>query len=265
MDIGTGKPTAEERRQVAHHLIDIVDPDESFHAVQYQTEADRAIEGILGRKKTTLVVGGTGLYVKALLHGLFEDSRTKRLKKWEEKLSYYKSLGDNPHKILEELDPEAAGRIHPNDEVRARRALEVFRRTGQSITAFQKRHRFQQDRYKALIIGLIMDRGQLFERINARLDEMLRKGLLEEVRGLMEQGYSPDLPSMRSIGYRHMSKVITGDLDYSAAVRVFKRDTRRYAKRQYTWFHHQEKVKWFPASGQEERILETIRAFLKGV
>lgn len=265
MDIGTGKPTADERRKVAHHLIDVVDPDESFHAVQYQQEADRAIKDILVRSKTTLVVGGTGLYVKVLLHGLFKDSRTERLDKWEKKLHYYKSLGNNPHKILKELDPETARRVHPNDEVRVRRALEVFLRTGQSITALQKRHGFQQDRYEALIIGLTMDRSRLFERINARVDEMLHGGLLEEVRTLMGQGYSPNLPSMRGLGYRHMTKVITGDLEFAEAVRLFKRDTRRYAKRQCTWFHHQEKVEWFQTSSQKERILDTIRAFLGGM
>ena len=265
MDIGTGKPTADERRRVTHHLIDVVDPDESFHAVHYQKEADRAIEDIFGRGKTAVVVGGTGLYVKTLLHGLFEDSRPKRLKKWVEKLNYYNCLGDNPYKILEELDPQAARRVHPHDQVRARRALEVFLRTGQSITAFQKRHGFQEDRYEALIIGLTMDRGQLFERINARVDEMLCSGLLEEVRILMEQGYPPDLPSMRGLGYRHMTKVIAGDLAFPEGVRLLKRDTRRYAKRQYTWFHHQEKVEWFSASSGDEGILETIRAFLRAM
>jgi tRNA dimethylallyltransferase len=265
MDIGTGKPTAEARRRVAHHLIDVVDPDESFHAEQFQEEADRAIENIHARGKTAMIVGGTGLYVKVLLHGLFEDPSVKKFNRWDEKLHHYRSLGETPHKILELLDPTAAQRIHPNDQVRAQRALEVFLRTGKSITDLQKEHGFQQDRYKALIIGLTMDRDRLFDRINARVDEMLRTGLMEEVEALMAGGYSPDLPSMRSLGYRHMTKVMAGEMEMSEAVRLFKRDTRRYAKRQYTWFNNQEKTEWLTAPFGVQGILETIRAFLRAM
>jgi len=265
MDIGTSKPTAGERRRVAHHLIDVVDPDESFDAAQFQEEADRAIADIHARGKTAMIVGGTGLYVKVLLHGLFEDPGVDKSNMWERKINYYKSLGEKPHKRLESLDPSAAQRIHPNDHVRARRALEVFLRTGKSITDLQKRHAFQQDRYKALTIGLTMDREGLFERINARVDEMVRAGLLEEVRGLVARGYARDLPSMRSLGYRDMTKVIAGEMEMSEAVRLFKRDTRRYAKRQYTWFNNQEKVEWLAAPFRLGGILETIRAFLRAM
>lgn len=262
MDIGTSKPTAEERQRVVHHLIDVVDPDESFHAVQFQEEADRAIEDIQARGKTAMIVGGTGLYIKVLLHGLFEDPSVDKFEKWEEKLNHYKSLGENPHRTLESLDPAAAHRIHPNDHVRARRALEVFLRTGKSITDLQKEHGFKQDRYEALTIGLTMDRERLFERINTRVDEMVRAGLVEEVRTLMARGYSADLPSMRSLGYRHVTKVIAGEMENSEAVRLFKRDTRRYAKRQYTWFNNQEQVGWLTAPFRTEKIFETIRGFL---
>jgi tRNA dimethylallyltransferase len=265
MDIGTSKPTAEDRRRVAHHLIDVVDPDESFHAVQFQEEADRAIEDIHARGKTAMIVGGTGLYVKVLLHGLFEDPSVNKFDKWEEKINHYRLLGETPHKTLESLDPAAAQRIHPNDDVRARRALEVFLRTGKSITDLQTQHGFKQDRYKALIMGLTMDRERLFERIDARVDEMVRAGLLEEVRALMARGCSPDLPSMRSLGYRHMTKVIAGEMEMSEAIRLFKRDTRRYAKRQYTWFKNQEKMEWLTAPFGAGGILETIRAFLRSV
>lgn len=265
MDIGTGKPTAEERRRVPHHLIDFVNPDESFQAAQYREVADEAIDDILQRGKTAVVVGGTGLYVKVLLHGLFEDPAGNLSQTWQEKLNYYRSLGEDPYNKLKRMDPEAARHIHPNDQVRSRRALEVLLRTGQSITALQRRHGFQQDRYEALVIGLTMDRSHLFERIDARVDGMVRQGLLGEVRGLMEAGYPPELPSMRGLGYRHMSRVVMGELEMSEGVRLMKRDTRRYAKRQYTWFRHQEKVQWFEAPSGVERIRETIRAFLRGV
>ncbi len=265
MDIGTSKPTAEERRRVAHHLVDLLDPDESFHAVRFQQEADRAIQEIRSRGKASMIVGGTGLYVKALLHGLFEDPRANRFEKWDEKLYHYRSLGENCYRILETLDPGAAQRIHPNDQVRARRALEVFFRTGKSIADLQTRHGFREERYKALVMGLTMDRPRLFERIDARVDEMVRKGFLQEVQELMNKGYSPDLPSMRSLGYRQMTRVVAGELDMPEAVRLIKRDTRRYAKRQYTWFRNQEKVEWFGAPFRPEGILETIRGFLRGV
>jgi tRNA dimethylallyltransferase len=163
------------------------------------------------------------------------------------------------------LDPAAAERIHPNDQVRARRALEVFLRTGQSITDLQKDHGFKPDRYEALTIGLSMDRGPLFKRIDTRVDHMVRAGLEQEVESLLARGYTADLPSMRSLGYRHMAEVIAGETDRSEAVRLFKRDTRRYAKRQYTWFNNQEKVEWMEAPFRAEKICETIRAFLRGV
>ncbi len=265
MDIGTGKPTDEERRRVAHHLVDCVEPDEPFHAVRFQEEADRAIEDIRARGKTPMVVGGTGLYVKALLHGLFEDPGMNRFEKWDKKLHHYKSLGNNPHQSLEAVDPEAARRIHPNDEVRARRALEVFLRTGRSITVLQRRHGFQQERYQALTLGLTMDRERLFDRIHTRIDRMVRAGLLEEVRTLLARGYSPELPSMRSLGYRHMAKVVAGDWEMSDAVRLLKRDTRRYAKRQFTWFYNQEKAEWVTPPFRVERILVTIQGLQRMV
>lgn len=163
------------------------------------------------------------------------------------------------------MDPVAAQKIHPNDRVRSQRALEVLLRTGKSITTFQRGHGFQPDRYKALVIGLTLDRQELFERIDARVEEMVRRGLLGEVHTLIEKGYTPDLPSMGGLGYRHMAQVVTGAMQMSQAVYLMKRDTRRYAKRQYTWFRHQEKVEWIEPPFGDERILKTIRAFLRGV
>ncbi len=265
MDIGTGKPTAEERQQVRHHLIDIVNPDESFDAVRFKERADRAIQDIRARGKVPMVVGGTGLYVKVLLHGLFEDPGVDRFEKWEEKLHHYESLGQDPYKILESVDPDAAERIHPNDQVRARRALEVFLRTGHRISTLQRQHGFRGTRYDALLLGLSMDRERLFDRINRRVDAMVRSGLEQEVGTLLAKGYSADLPSMRSLGYRHLTDALRGELEGVDAIRLFKRDTRRYAKRQFTWFRNQERADWMTAPFQEERILETIRAFLKAV
>ncbi len=263
MDIGTGKPSPEERRRVPHHLVDLVDPDVTFHAGRFQREADRAIDGILRRGRLPLVVGGTGLYVKALLHGLFGGEGEEQGKDNKEELSFRDTwLYENPHVLLEKLDPAAARRIHPNDPVRARRALVVLSRTGRSITSWQEEHGFRENRYEAKVIGLTMDRADLFERIEARVEAMMAEGLLDEVSALLERGFSPDLPSMRGLGYRHMVKVLRGEWDREEGIRLLKRDTRRYAKRQWTWFRHQEDVAWFDASRGDRPILDTIREFL---
>jgi tRNA dimethylallyltransferase len=258
MDIGTAKPGPRERDLV-------LNPDESFDAARYQREADRSIGDILARGRTALVVGGTGLYIRALLRGLFHDPSAKREMKWEAKALYYRQLGSHPHKILSKVDKSAADRIHPSDVVRAQRALDVFLRTGRSITDHQDMHSFQENRYSALMIGLTRDRSELYRRINCRVDEMMRTGLLEEVLGLIRQGYSVGLPSMRGLGYRHMVGVLTGKTRREEAVETLKRDTRRYAKRQYNWFYRQESPTWFSYPFPQEEILATIREFLDSV
>lgn len=265
MDIGTAKATAAERAAVRHHLIDVVDPDESFDAARFQCLADRAIRDVAGRGKTVIVAGGTGLYIKALLRGLFRDDTARREETWEEKVNHYRALGEAPYKVLQELDPAAARDIHPNDRTRAQRALDVLRRTGTSITRLRETHRFAERRYRALMIGVTLGREALFDRINRRVDEMMEAGLMEEVEGLLGQGYAPSLPSMSGLGYRHMVRVVAGDWALPEAVDLLKRDTRRYAKRQMTWFRNQETVQWFEGEEISPRILQIIQAFLEEV
>jgi len=263
MDIGTAKPTRQERTAVPHHLIDIVDPDEAFHAGRYRDAADRAVEEIRRRGKLPLVVGGTGLYVKVLLHGLFREPGAGRASRsWPEQLSMYGRFGSSPHAALARVDPAAARTVHPNDRVRAQRALDVFLRTGRSIMDLRDPHRFQENRYDALVVGLCPGRDELRRRIDTRVDGMIRAGLMEEVRGLLLDGYAPDLPSMKGLGYRHMAGVLHGSWSMETGREAMKRDTRRYAKRQRTWFRHQESVAWFHASDPAHAICETIRRFL---
>ncbi len=264
MDIGTAKPSPEERAAVVHHLIDIVYPDEAFHAKRYQQEADRTVEELRRRGKVPLVVGGTGLYIKALFHGLFDDPPRHENESWRQRMEPYQRFGEDPYPMLVRVDPAAARNIHPNDSVRAQRALDVFFRTGKSITDLRSRHRFQENRYESLLVGLRMDRETLNRRINTRVDRMIRTGLLEEVQGLMLQGYSPDLPPMKSLGYRHMACVLKGTWALDDAIETLKRDTRRYAKRQRTWFQHQERVVWFHETDPVEKIYETIQRFFQG-
>lgn len=244
MNIGTAKPGMEERRAVKHHLIDILDPDQSFSAASYAAAARTVIDDLHQKGTLPLVVGGTGLYIKALLHGLFkEDSKTPgiraRLKAEAARLG-----SETLHARLQRLDPESARRIHPNDTVRIIRALEICESTQTPLSKLHAAHGFSQKPYDVLKIGLTLERNVLYGRINRRVDQMLAAGLLEEVESLLKRGYDPALKSMQSIGYRHMVQFIQKERSWEEAVALMKRDTRRYAKRQWTWFKADPKVNW---------------------
>ncbi|MBW1741450.1 MAG: tRNA (adenosine(37)-N6)-dimethylallyltransferase MiaA, partial [Deltaproteobacteria bacterium] len=236
MDIGTAKPTEEQRARVRHHLIDVVDPDEPFSAALFKTMAGAIIRDLDQKGRLVFVVGGTGLYIKALTRGLFagqeQDEVVRKKLKKEAKTLGLAVL----YQRLQKVDPAAAARIHPNDTYRIIRALEVYQATGQPISHYQKAHGFGDCPYRTLKIGLTLDRNILYDRINRRVDLMLASGLLEEVKWLLDQGYPSTLKSMQSIGYRHMADYLEHRIAWDEAVRLFKRDTRRYAKRQLTWF-----------------------------
>ena len=262
MDIGTAKPTVEEQSRVRHHIIDIVDPDENFDAVKFSKRAHEKIVELCAGSIAPLVVGGTGLYIKALAHGIFNAEAVnldirKRLKK-EAIISGTGFL----HKRLTACDPDAAGRIHPNDTYRIIRALEMVEATGKTISKHHGEHRFADKRYKVLKIGLLMEREALYDRINKRVDVMIEKGLVDEVRNLLEKGYSQDLKSMQSIGYRHMVDFIKGRVLLDEAIRTLKRDTRRYAKRQMTWFNADLEIVWTEPD-QAEDIMLRVKDFLQ--
>ncbi len=261
MDIGTAKPTAEERKQVAHHMIDIVDPDEHFDAVQYAKMAHDAVLQLHGKGIAAFVVGGTGLYIKALLHGLFEsqpiDARIrKRLKEQAAEQG-----SDFLYDRLKHLDPETAERLHPNDTYRIIRALETVEATGKPISKYHQNHQFSEKPLAVLKIGLIMDREMLYERINQRVDAMIAAGFVDEVKNLLNMGYPAELKSMQSIGYRHMVDYIEGRLSWEDCVRTLKRDHRRYAKRQLTWFGGDTEIIW-KEPGKVKEIVRMVREFL---
>lgn len=262
MDIGTAKPSHEDRERIPHHLLDVVDPDDLFNAGLYQREADRAIECICRKGNVPLIVGGTGLYVKALLRGLFPDPLAGKARTWGERIRHLTALADDPWRRLARLDPLAAASIEPADRVRAQRALEVYQATGTSITVFRSEHRFNVKRYEALVFGLTMDRNTLYRRIKERADSMIERGLIDEVKALLDRGYSGDLPSMRGLGYRHMVAYLSGVMELEEALYRFKRDTMRYAKRQLTWFRHQEDPSWYEAPFPLSEIVERARRFL---
>ncbi|OGR27722.1 MAG: tRNA (adenosine(37)-N6)-dimethylallyltransferase MiaA [Desulfobacterales bacterium RIFOXYA12_FULL_46_15] len=245
LNIGTAKPDPEEMDLVRHHLIDCIDPKDEFDAGRYVKLADKAIQDITSRGKIPIITGGTGLYIKALLNGLFrsESICTETLSRLALEL---KEKGVHAlYEKLSECDPKAADRIHPNDSFRVIRAIEVFQTTGNRISDYQKRHSFHDHRYESLKIGLYLEREKLYDRINQRVDMMMNKGLLNEVLSMVENGYSFNLKSMQSIGYKHMAMFIQKKIDLPEAINLLKRDTRRYAKRQFTWFNKDKDIAWY--------------------
>jgi tRNA dimethylallyltransferase len=262
MDIGTAKPTVEEKRRIPHHMIDIVDPDEDYDAVQFSKQARAIIAELDSRDRLPFVVGGTGFYIKALLHGIFQsepiDPKIKnRLRK--EAADYG---NDVLYDRLMEVDPDTAARLHPNDSYRIIRALETIESTGKSISDHHQEHGFPDDPYTVLKICLQMDRPQLYDRIDKRVDLMIEAGFVDEVKKLLEMGYAADLKSMQSIGYRHVVEFLEEKLPWDECVRTLKRDTRRFAKRQFTWFGADRQNYWYEPD-QSNEIVRLVEGFLE--
>ena len=262
MDIGTAKPTAEEQTRIKHHMIDIIDPDDRFDARQYAVMARETIEKLYHRNKIPFVVGGTGFYIKALANGLFNveaagDNIRNSLKD-EAEIRGIAVLYDR----LCRQDPEAAKKIHPNDTYRIIRALEVHAMTGKTLSGFHKAHGFKDRPFVVLKVGLHIRRETLYDRINKRVDVMIDNGFVDEVKGLLAMGYSPESKSMQSIGYRHIVDFIKGSRAWEETVRTLKRDTRRYAKRQLTWFRGDPEVIWKTPDALQD-IKDLINKFLQ--
>lgn len=260
MDIGTAKPTAEERRGVAHHLIDIVRPDEEYTAARFKADAAGKIAELTDRKKTAIVAGGTGLYIKALTQGLFEGPEADWGRR-AELLEIASSKGRHAlHELLKKMDPIGAGRIHPNNINRVIRAIEVCEISGRPISSVHDEHSFGESPYECLKIGLDPGKDALFEAIENRVDRMVDRGLLEETKRLAGMGFRYDLKPMRALGYKEMCGFLSGELEFDEAVSLIKRNTRHYAKRQLTWFKKDTEIKWFDPS-EKEKILETAARF----
>jgi tRNA dimethylallyltransferase len=263
MDIGTAKPTPEEQRRVRHHLIDLVTPDQPFHAALYRTLGRRVIDQLYREGKSILVVGGTGLYIKVLLRGIFPspsvDPKVRERLKREAEEKGREFL----YERLKLVDSKTAARLHPNDLYRVIRALEVFESTGMPISFFHEQHRFGERPYETLKIGLEMDRKELYQRIDERVDQMMERGFLEEVKGLLQMGYGEELKPMQSLGYRQMVQVLKNQLSLEEAIRLVKRDTRHYAKRQWTWFKADPEVRWRNPLDDRKGIFGEVRSFLR--
>jgi tRNA dimethylallyltransferase len=240
MDIGTAKPTRQEQALAPHHLIDIVAPDEPYTLAQFQADAYAAIDGILARGKLPLLVGGTGLYVRAAVNGL-RIPRVPPNQELRAQLAAQDGLA--LYERLRELDPEAAARIDPRNIRRTIRALEVCLATGQR---FSELGRASPPPYRITQIGLTMSRPELYARIDTRVDRMMADGLVSEVESLVEQGYGWNLPSMSGLGYREIGTYLRGRVSLDEAVANIKRNTRDFVRRQYAWFRlRDERIRWF--------------------
>ena len=261
MDIGTAKPTPAEQALAAHHMIDVADPDEAFDAAMYAEAAGLAVRDIVARGRLPLVVGGTGLYIKALIYGLFEEGPSNPDIRRQLNREVQEKGGPTLHRQLAEVDHPAADKIHPNDTYRIIRALEVYRITGQPLSQYQQRHRFQQPRFDPLTLGVAWPREILYDRINRRVDLMMAEGFEEEVRALLAKGYDRELKSMQSLGYRHLTAFIAGEASLDETVQTLKRDHRRYAKRQLTWFRANPDVHWTTPEHPENAVGQ-VQTFL---
>jgi tRNA dimethylallyltransferase len=264
MDIGTAKASIEERNQVPHHLIDIVEPDEDYHVARYLADATKACREIIGRGKTPFLVGGTGLYLKGMLQGLFEVGADDE----QVRANLKKRLDQEGREVLfAELqagDPETALRLHKNDSQRLLRALEILEVSGVPWSEHLKQQETKPILANVLQIGLNCDRKKLYQRINLRVQLMVEQGLLAEVEKLMAMGYGGTLKSMQSIGYRHMVNFLEGRWGWDEALELLARDTRRYAKRQFTWFGKDKNIQWFePEQGDE--VCQSIDSFMEQI
>jgi len=257
-DIGTAKPTKEERAAVPHHFIDILAPEASFNVMDFQRLAREEIGRIAARGKLPLVVGGTGLYIKSLLEGYVfnETSGDRAYREKLERLAQEKGKAF-VHGLLQEADPEAAARLHVNDFRRVVRALEVVSLGNEHISG-QREAAGGELAYDAYVIGLRRERQALYARIEERVDAMLEAGLADEVRSLLAEGVPHDCPAMKGIGYREMLAYLAGSMDLPLAAAEIKKATRHFAKRQLTWFRKMPYVHWYAASQGEELLLEKI-------
>lgn len=265
MNIGTAKPTLEEREGIPHHLIDIVEPTERFSVAEFKERAEQCIEDVLKRGRLPIIVGGTGLYVNSLIN-TFDFMNTNANPEFRQKLEEEANRFGNEvlYERLKKIDPEVCNRIHLNDLKRIIRALEIYEVTGKNITENQKSTKEISKKYDYIIVGLNTDRGRLYERINLRVDLMLKEGLLDEVREIQERLKDEGkTTSLQAIGYKEIIEVFEGKTILDEAIEKVKKESRNYAKRQLTWFKRNKDIVWLEVIDSIENKLEVIENLLK--
>ena len=263
MDIGTAKVTPEEMEGIPHHMIDVAEPDEDFSAARYVEMADPILRDILDRGKTAVIAGGTGLYVDSLIQGRIfapypATGARQALEREADRLGMEAMLDR-----LRQVDPDSAGRLHLSDRKRILRALEVYAETGKTMTQHNLETQMIPPKYDPVWLGLdFLDRGALYRRIDRRVDQMLAQGLLEEIRTLLAQGVPPKATAMQAIGYKEFLPVLAGTETLAAAAEQVKRGSRRYAKRQLTWFRRNQAIRWIrqPETPDSKQILDEAMA-----
>lgn len=265
LDIGTDKPAPEDRKGVPHHLIDLLDPDQRFNVAEYRKLAHEAIAGIHARGRLPILAGGSGLYVKAVLDEfLFPDEGADLALRAElERLA--RTLGPEAlHRRLAEIDPPTARRLHPNDVRRVVRAIEVYETTGRPLSEHLASARAPSPRYRVAMVGLTRPRDILYRRIEERVDRQIAMGLVDEVRNLMERYGEPPI-ARQALGYKEIAAYLRGECSLERAIEILKRNTRRFAKRQYTWFRKDSRIRWFDLEelGTHERALDAIEAYVR--
>ncbi|KNF08921.1 tRNA dimethylallyltransferase MiaA [Gottschalkia purinilytica] len=270
MDIGTAKITEEEKEGISHYMIDEVFPDQEFSVSDFQKRAYEYIDTITSKNKLPIIVGGTGLYTNSIIYDL---DFTKAISNWDLREKYLKEVeiygNEYIYEKLKKIDPSSAERLHINDTKRIIRALEIYHETGKPMSHFYKDFRAPNKKFHIAKIGLTMDRQKLYSRINQRVDNMIDNGLIEEVEKLLNMGYSENLTSMKGLGYKEIVKYLKGEYSLDEAIEILKRDTRRYAKRQLTWFRRDGGINWVNIDEFDNRdnlvqyIVNYVKEYLK--
>lgn len=266
MDIGTAKPTKEEQQGIKHYMIDIIDPDEDFSVANYQVLAKKYIKEVQERNKIPILSGGTGLYINSVCYNytFSEHDKDEELRQ-ELKKQALEYGNEYLHSKLKKFDPISANKIHPNNLRRIIRALEVCLKTGKPFSYYEEMTKKQKSPYELVMIGMTMEREKLYERINRRVEIMIEKGFVEEVKNLLAMGYSKDLNSMQGLGYRQIIEYLEGERSLDETINLIARDTRRYAKRQYTWFLRDKSIIWFDVAKEDKKkVIEYIVKMIEG-
>ncbi|MEJ2543950.1 MAG: tRNA (adenosine(37)-N6)-dimethylallyltransferase MiaA [Calditrichaceae bacterium] len=251
MDIGTAKVDKESQKKVPHHMIDICNPDEYFSAGMYSKLARKIIDHILSEGKLPIVVGGSGFYISALIDGIFDTQIHDPDIRWQLQQRVENEGLEALYKELEQYDPEYAAKININDKQRILRSLEVYLSTGQPFSKWHKQ-KTNPANFQYKMIGLNMDRKLIYKRIDERVDKMIDQGLVNEVKHLQKLGYNAKLTALKTVGYREVFACLNDSIDFDTMVKQIKQNTRRYAKRQLTWFRRDKRIKWFEALDREE-------------
>lgn len=251
LDIGTAKPSSEELRKIKHHFIDYLEPEQDYNVSRFETEALEIIKNLTSKNKIPIAAGGSGLYIKALTDGIFNNVDTDEEYRDLLKQKIEKYGREYLYEELKKVDPESAAKMLPQNWKRVMRALEVFHISGSPIWKFQQTHK-REDEYKFYHYGLSWERSVLYKNIEDRVDRMIQLGLIEETKSLLSMGYSKNLNSLNTVGYKEIIAYLENEISLERAIELIKRNTRRFAKRQMTWFRKDERIKWFEISSERE-------------